>query len=231
MGLLTEYRHMIDEIIANKNRMLTEIFGVRNLYCDCCERDNIKSLLNAPDSEPFIARNIYNFSPIDIMEHIIQNDPIILRLGIVFQRWKIVIEKMIYLVKARQKCDVDQGLRLVIDDNRNIIVLDRILTRIQEMIFYKTKNVCIQILQDMLGFDQDNECKNIKRQKLQEPDDEKESAEYNLTGKIYEILLRSLENPLFVMNRPQPIHNIVSFDVTKLFDHVSVPVPVPIHIL
>jgi hypothetical protein len=130
---------------------------------------------------------------------------------------------------------------------KNIIVIDRILTRIQEMIFYRTRSVCTQILYNILGIEQslirilpsvcqiDTYCKcteeyyKVYDLNLILPSQRykkihtcsNNSYTHELNGEIYRLIILLLKNPLFVMNYPQPMQNIINFDVSKLLDQIQ----------
>lgn len=288
MGLLAEYKHMIDAIVSAKDNILLESFDITNLFCDHVKGskslhviddaetrrviiNKIKLLFKptqeAPqemksdpsnDEKKQPPQNRQYLSRIEIMEHVIKTDPIILRLGIIFQRWKIVAEKLISLCTARARCATKsvtkgtanntvivsdapgQTLTKPIHDDaetedekkwmRNIIVIDRVLTRIQEMIFYRTRSICMQVLHKLLGIDSSDQCDcmKIREQNIYDLEmpiskscdarrDETDSQPLReLDGKVYRIILELSQNPAFIMNRPQPIHYLVDFDVTEL---------------
>jgi hypothetical protein len=169
------YRHIsfnmyiIDsEMFDNYVDLLNYIYNNREISIQKLIKSKI---LNKIDLKKINQTKIISHE-IDIINIIKDTHSIILRYGIIFQRWKVVVEKLVRISRI-----VESGTNIT----NSIIIIDRILTRIQEMIFYHVRTICYEYIE-----------KNIMSNELIE-------KEINLPDiyekRVYKIILKLIEDP------------------------------------
>src|SRR5205823_5761241 len=100
-------------------------------------------------------------------------------------------------------CPIDQQKTLI-----TIVFVDRILTRIQEMIFHHTQYRCFLLI--------DKIVRNNYKNKINEDHTKQNISNYKLNiyeKNVYRMLHGLLEDENFVMNLPMPIGKLIKFQL------------------
>lgn len=193
--LISHYENMIDQIIMNYKQIIIKSFG--KIYEDDINFiiERIDQILN---NNVIFDFNVY-LSNFNILDKINNIDPFIFEMGIIFQRWKIVVEKLSAIISMKNiKAITIERLY------NSAIIMDRILTRTQEIIFYHTKKICINIIKEFIGI----------------PDIFIDLSRPKLYGKnIYKLTVKILSNPQSIIHNSMSIDNIINFNIKYLIDN------------
>lgn len=193
-GLIKEYKDMIRFIVKERGALIGNLIEAGNGF----ELDDSK------------IDRLEIISPNQMLQKVQDTDPFIVQLGIVFQRWKVVLEKLIRLCEIVEFRKDSRRQEI----GRAIVVVDRILTRIQELIFYDTRKICFTHMQRIIGYvvyqtddkksdmESGNDMMNMGRPEI-----------YQIP--VYKMIVTLLQDPNHCMNRP--VHDLCNFRIESLF--------------
>lgn len=195
-GLIKQYVKVLKFLTVRRDTLVGNLIGAGNEF-----KIDPKKLRDNP-----------TITPNAILESIVLADPFISHLGIVFQRWKIVVEKLLNMSGTSLYFSETKEKEL----NKSIIVLDRILTRIQEMIFYHTRTLCHSYIKQTIGLSLDGAEDGAEVELYPESKDNEIAARPKIYEiPVYDLIACLLQDPNYVMNRPVP--KLYAFNTIDLF--------------
>lgn len=186
---MEDYNILLEFVHINQNKIIESMIN------------NEKIIKNVNDINDYISSCNLNID--DIIDIININYKNVIDMGIIFQRWKIIIEKIQGIAESKIDDILEKSISI------NLITLDRLITRLQEMIFHMVKYICLDIIIQNINGDK------IKISKIK-PDIIYNHSTYKLIDKMISNKDHILHKPLYLYDEFKHTHLLENLDITDL---------------